>query len=267
MSVSKFIFRLLNMVDGVCLRQVMLSRLAIWLFLAPSLAWADAISEQLTLAGIKEFTAAYQAWDGAGFARASNLFDQACQRAPESGTNCYWKGVAKFHLLLQLLGEPQSSTNQTEAAIVINATIEALTRAVKLNDRDAESHALLGTVYGMSIAMSPARALWLGPRVSKHQKKALQHGPENPRVQYLIGMSHYHAGAFGGGKKAALECLLKAEKLFAAEAEKTAGPLEPRWGRSSSLAFIGKAYDALGKPADAEKYYRKALALNPQDRL
>jgi tetratricopeptide (TPR) repeat protein len=245
----------------------MLLRLAIWLLLATALAWADAKSEQLTLTGIREFTAAYQAWDKAGFAKSSALFEQACRQAPESGTSCYWKGVAEFHLLLQLLGSPQASTNRAEVTKAINTTIEALTRAVKLDDRDAESHALLGTVCGMSIAMSPARALWLGPRVSKHQKKALLHGPQNPRVQYLIGMSHYHAGAFGGGKKAALECLLTAEKLYAAEAEKTADPLEPRWGRSSCLAFIGKTCDALGKPADAEKYYRKALALNPQDQL
>ena len=61
--------------------------------------------------------------------------------------------------------------------------------------------------------------------------------------------------------------MLKAEKLYATEAEKAGGPLEPRWGRSSCLAFIGKTYDALGKPTEAEKYFRRALELNPQDRL
>ncbi len=245
----------------------MVAKLIIGLFLAASRAWADENSDPLTIAGIKEFTAAYQAWDAAGFGKAAKLFDQACQQAPESGTNCYWQGVAEFHRLLHLLGRTQTPTNRSEAAKTINTTIEALTRALKLNERDAESHALLGTVYGMSIGMSPTRALWLGPRVMKHQKKALQYGPANPRVQYLLGMSHYHAAAFGGGKKEALTCLLKAEKLYAEEARKTGGPLEPRWGRGSCLAFIGKTYDALGQPVEARKYFRRALELNPQDRL
>ena len=242
-------------------------RLAIWLFLTASRAWADENSDQLTIIGVKEFTAAYQEWDAAGFGKAAKLFDQACRQAPELGTNAYWQGVAEFHRLLYLLGTPEPQTNRSEAAKTLNTTIAALTRAVTLNERDAESHALLGTVCGMSIAMSPPRALWLGPRVSKHQRKALQYGPANPRVQYLLGMSHYHAGAFGGGKKEALACLLKAEKLYAEEARNPAGPLEPRWGRGSCLAFIGKTYDALGQPANAEKYFRRALELNPQDRL
>ena len=31
--------------------------------------------------------------------------------------------------------------------------------------------------------------------------------------------------------------------------------------------YIGKTYDALGKPSEAEEYFRKALKLNPQDKL
>jgi len=245
----------------------MLSKLAVCLLITASVARADANSDQTTVTGLKEFTAAYQAWDAAGFKAASKLFDQACRQAPQSGTNFYWLGVADFYRLLHLLGTDQTHTHRPEAAKTIKSTIGALTQAVKLNERDAESHALLGTVCGMSIAMSPPRALWLGPRVMKHQKQALQYGPANPRVQYLLGMSHYHASAFGGGKKEALTCLLKAEKLYATEAEKAGGPLEPRWGRSSCLAFIGKTYDALGKPTEAEKYFRRALELNPPDRL
>jgi len=47
--------------------------------------------------------------------------------------------------------------------------------------------------------------------------------------------------------------LAAAEELVAGEAGRPAGPLEPRWGRSSCLAFIGKTYGALGKPVAAER--------------
>jgi tetratricopeptide (TPR) repeat protein len=240
---------------------------AILLVFTVLLARADGLENRLTVAGIAEFTAAYQAWDGKRFGAAAELFRQATTNAPGSSTNFYWLGTAQFHRLLQVLGLPASRSNTLVAETALDSALAALNTAVKLNERDPESHALLGTLCGMSIAMSPPRALWLGPRVMKHQKKALQYGPANPRVQYLLGMSHYHAGAMGRGKKEALKCLLKAEQLYADEAEIAGGPLEPRWGRSSCLAFIGKTYDALGQSADAEKYFRKALKLNPQDRL
>ena len=60
---------------------------------------------------------------------------------------------------------------------------------------------------------------------------------------------------------------MAAERLFAAEAAKPGGLVEPRWGRSNCLVFIGKTYDALGKPAEVEQYFRQALELNPQDKL
>ena len=91
--------------------------------------------------------------------------------------------------------------------------------------------------------------------------------PDNPRVLYLDGMSRFYGPSLLGGKSQALELLLAAEKLFAAEAGKPADPVEPRWGRSTCLVYIGRTYEALGKPAEAEAYYRKALAVNPRDRL
>ncbi|MCG3149807.1 MAG: hypothetical protein PCFJNLEI_03272 [Verrucomicrobiae bacterium] len=242
----------------------MIWRLLILVLLLPPLAPAADPTLSLVATGIVEFTAAYQAWDADGFARAAETFGRAYAKQPDSGTNLYWKGVAEFHRLLHLLG---TATNQTAATKALNTAVATLTKAVKLDGRNAESHALLGTVYGMSIAESPVRAVWLGRRVMSEQALAVEFGPANPRVQYLLGMSHYHAPAMWGGKTEALACLLKAEKLFAAEAEQPAGPIEPRWGRSNCLAFIGKTYDALGKTDEAEQYFRKALAVNPHDKL
>jgi tetratricopeptide (TPR) repeat protein len=244
----------------------MFQRSIMGLCLAGSLACAGEKSAALLAAGIREFASASQAWDGAGFAKAADLFGQASAQEPESGLNCYWKGVAEFHQVLQLFGAT-NAPSRGELAKAIDAAIETLTRAVALNERDAESHALLANVYGLSIAARPVRAAWLGPRVLKHQKSALRCGPANPRVQYLIGTSQYHGPASLGGKREALQHFLQAEELFAEEAGRPAEPLEPRWGRSSCLAFIGKTYGALGKPVDAERYFLKALQVNPLDPL
>ena len=114
--------------------------------------------------------------------------------------------------MLQLLGLPESATNKIAAAAALDAAAEALTHAVKLDAHHAESHALLGTIYGMKISENMLRAVWLGPRVQSELKLALATGANNPRVQYLLGMSQFFTAcreaspargaddAAGGGK-------------------------------------------------------------------
>lgn len=226
-----------------------------------------AASNDLSAAGVAEFTAAYQAWNGARFAAAAELFRQASTNAPANVTNFYWLGAAQFHRMLQLQNAPAHRTNEADAKAALDASVDALTLAVKLDERHAESHALLGTLYGMKINGSLLRGARFGPRVAKHQELALKHGATNPRVQYLLGMCQFHTAKKPAGWQAALQTLLKAEKLFEAEAKTAAAPLDPRWGQSSCLTFIGRAYELLGQRKEAVDYFRKALAMHPADRL
>ena len=86
-------------------------------------AWADAVSDQLTAAGIVEFTAAYQAWDGTRFGAAAELFRQASTNAPANVTNFYWLGAAEFHRCLELRPDP---ANAPAAEAAMEAAVEAL---------------------------------------------------------------------------------------------------------------------------------------------
>ena len=228
---------------------------------------ARAATNDLTAAGVAEFTAAYQAWDETQFAAAAELFRRAATHAPTNVTNFYWLGAAQFHRMLQLQTASANRTNDVAAKAALDAAVEALTMAVKLDGGEAESHALLGTLYGMKINGSLLRATKYGPRVASHQAQALKHGAANPRVQYLLGMCQFHTAGKPAEWQAALDTLLKAEKLFEAAAVKTSAPLEPRWGHSSCLTFIGRVYQKQGKAKEAEGYFRKALAMHPLDRL
>ena len=245
----------------------MIRVLAIILLLAAPATRAGTEADRLTVAGMAEFTNAYQAWDGLRFAAAERLFQQGCTNAAATATNYYWLGTARFHRLLQLLGRPETRASRAEADAALEAAIAALTQAVKLDGCHAESHALLGTLYGLKISGNFLRAAWLGPRVQQEFKLALANGASNPRVQYLLGTSQFYTACRTASRREALTTLLAAEKLFAAEARTPAGPLEPRWGRDSCLTFIGSACEQLGRRADAENYFRQALALHPQDGL
>ena len=228
---------------------------------------ARAASNDLRAAGVREFTAAYQAWDGARFAAAAELFRRATTNAPANVTNFYWLGAAQFHRMLQLQTTSSNRTNQTAAKAALDAAVDALTLAVKNDERHAESHALLGTLYGMKINGNLLRGVRFGPRVARHQKLALEHGASDPRVQYLLGMCQFHTANKPAEWQAALQTLLKAEKLFEAEAKTTAAPLDPRWGQSSCLTFLGRTYELLGQRKEAADYFRKALAMHPADHL
>ena len=231
------------------------------------LARADDLANKLASAGVVEFTAAYQAWDGQRFAAAAELFRQATTNAPGCSTNFYWLGAAQFHRMLQLRGLPASSTNTLAATAAMDAALAALSSAVKLAAQHAESHALLGTLYGMKIDGNLVRGLRFGPKVQEHRKQALEWGAANPRVRYLLGTCQFHTAKKPAAQREALASFLAAEKLFTAEAQRAAGPLEPRWGRSTCLTFIGRTYELLGQRTEAADYFRKALALHPADHM
>ncbi len=235
--------------------------------MAVCLAQANENTDQLMAAGVKEFTSAYRDWDGERFGAAAELFRQACTNVPSSSTNFYWLGAAQFHRMLQLQNPPAPPASTLAADAARDAALAALQTAVTLDERQAESHALLGTLYGMKIKGNLLRAARFGPRVQKHRNRALALGAENPRVRYLLGTCQFHTAKKTADQREALASFLAADKLFAAEARRPAGPLEPRWGRSTCLTFAGRTYELLGQRAEAADYFRKALAEHPADLL
>jgi tetratricopeptide (TPR) repeat protein len=230
-------------------------------------ALASAATNDLSPPGVAEFNAAYRTWDAPRFAAAVELLQRATTTEAASATNCYWLGVAQFHRMLQLQNVPDQRTNEAAAKVALDAAVDALTLAVKIDERHAESHALLGTLYGMKINGNLLQGVRFGPRVARHQKLALEHGAANPRVQYLLGMCQFHTASKPAQWQAALQTLLKAEKLFAAEAQTAPAPLDPRWGYDSCLTFIGRTYELLGQRKEALEYFRKALTMHPADHL
>lgn len=250
----------------------MISKTLLRSFFIGFLSWIAIIAsaseaQNPLLPGVVAFTKAYNEWDGEGFAVAAGMFQKVSAQNPTLGRAFYWRGAAEFHRLLHLLGQSQTPAVKQAESQAMKRSIESLEQAVRLNENDAESHILLSTLYGMSIAESPVRAVWLGPSVMKHREKALKNDPHNPRAQYLTGMSYYYAPELLGGKAGGLAFLLKAERLFEAQAGKTHDPVDPLWGYGSCLTFIGKTSQALGRTQQAALYYRKALSVNPKDRL
>lgn len=224
-------------------------------------------SDPATRQGILEFEQAAEAWDGAAFAKASATLAGAASANTSAWLPHYWLAVARFHEVLHGEHTPGVSTAAADRKKAREACEKALEAALRLRPEDAELHAMLGTLHGMRIASDKMSALWLGPKAVQHRDTALEKGGENPRVQYLAGMSYLHGPSILGGTPAAVKALSKAAALFATEAGKAAEPGAPRWGRVNCLAFLGRAQRMSGDTLAAEKSLRAALALDPADRI
>lgn len=245
----------------------MIRAAVIALFASATIVMADSSADSLTRAGIVEFDAAYREWSGERFANAAGHFRKASNAAPRSAVHKYWLGTALFHRMLQLQSQSNAKQHARSADTAMEGAITALEAAVAIDPHHAESHALLGTLYGMKIKGGMLRAIRFGPRVQDHQKHALKNGANNPRVQYLLGTARFHTAKEAADYRVALKTLLDAEKLFVAEAKTPRSPLAPRWGLSSCRTFIGRTHLHLGDRQNAAAYFRKALADHPADHV
>jgi tetratricopeptide (TPR) repeat protein len=243
----------------------MFEKLVCAVFILTMCVRADEPTLNLIATGIEEFSAAYRAWDSDRFGKSAETFRRASVADPKSAVALYWRGTALFHQMLQLNNPPDGKPNAKAAAAASEGATQAFESALALDSDHAESHALLGTLYGMKIKGGIVAAIRYGPQVQDHQKQALKWGATNPRVRYLLGTGQLHTAKDAAGQREALNTLLAAEKLFSHESKRAPRPLAPRWGFSSCLAFIGKTYEAMGKREEALSYYRKALAMHPAD--
>ena len=243
----------------------MIGKLAIVTLVLSACLRADDLADRQIATGIGEFTRAFAEWDGPKFAKAAETFRNASVKSPTSAAAHYWQGTARFHRMLYLENPSSGGPDAKAAESERDAAIACFDAALKLDGDHAESHALIGTLYGMKIKGGLLGAIRYGPSVQEHQQKALQSGATNPRVKYLLGAGQYHTSKDQAGYQEALNSLLAAEKLFTHESKRAPKPLAPRWGFSSCLTFIGKTHEKLGKPDQALVYYRKAIAMHPAD--
>jgi tetratricopeptide (TPR) repeat protein len=216
--------------------------------------------------GVTAFNSAFDAWSYEGFVDAAGIFAAEAQANPTSSLAFYWQGVADFHAVLWC-GRQEGAVARNRAEMRLQLARKSFEAALLLKPNDAECHALLSALMGMQIAQHPSSAVWRGPSVLRHQRLALRNGPDNPRVHYLIGCGYYHAPSLLGDRQKALAHFIKAEPLFDEEAAKPPVPIQPLWGRSSCLTFMGKLYEEAGDQARAEQYFQKALKANPHDQL
>jgi tetratricopeptide (TPR) repeat protein len=192
-----------------------------------------------------------------GFRAAQALLERALTVAPNDPWLLHYLGFAVYLEATITMGRDRG-----EVGPLLERADEILEKSTRFA-AIAESHALRSWALGMMIGSSPIRGMTLGPKSGAQMERALEIGPNNPRVWLSRGIGAINTPAmFGGGLDKAEEYLKKSIELFANDKPL---PPAPSWGANEAHAWLGQVYAKQDKKEAARAEYQKALAIQPND--
>ena len=210
------------------------------------------------LQSIIQLQKALDEWNKKKMLQARATFEQLLAYSNDQWLVHYYIALSDLYLTQYHL----SSKEKDEVKKYIKDGIENLERSIKLKENFADSYALLANLYGMEISLSPTKGIILGPRINSVLATAEKLEPNNPRVHLVAGISAFHTPKlFGGGEDKAIQRLNKAAELF--ETYQPPSPLYPNWGHEEVYAWLGLIAMKQNDFELAEKYFNKALKINP----
>jgi tetratricopeptide (TPR) repeat protein len=179
--------------------------------------------------------------------------DHDLAATPDDAMLLHYRGYALYRIATLTTGR----AHEGEAKALFREADRALERSAARLPL-AETYALRAAVTGNLIGSNPFDVVRLGRRSRGLMDRALELGPENPRVWLLNGAAAMHTpGMFGGGLDRAEERVRRAIALF--ESDRPAPPA-PAWGRAEAFVWLGQILERKGKPEDARAEYARAIA-------
>lgn len=208
--------------------------------------WADSAR--------KAIDAAYLSGNTEGLIAARALVERALTRFPDDAWLHHYRGFALYREATLRRG-----TGEKELARYFSEAQDALEKAAA-RQPIPETYALLSSVIGQQIN-GPLEAMTLGSKSGELMERALQLGPDNPRVWLLKGIGALHTpAAFGGGSSRAEEALRRAIELFDRDAPRLPAPA---WGKGEAWLWLGQVLEAEKRWDEARQAYEKALSFEP----
>ena len=188
---------------------------------------------------------------------ARATFERTLADAGLAAWSHYYIALADYRIA-NLLGD-ESKEQTTEH---LKTAVDHLQKATEIDPQAAEAYALLSSVYGLQIGLSPMKSMFIGPKVGKAAQKAKQLAPDNPRVVLSAALNDFNTPEmFGGSKEKGLQGFQRAVELFAQQ--EPTDPIQPVWGHREAYAWLGIAYQDRGELESARAAFEKALEVDP----
>lgn len=133
-------------------------------------------------------------------------------------------------------------------------------RIIALDEKNAVANAMLSGIYGLKIAYSPMKSMFLGPKSNSHSSKSMEFDKEDPVVLLMYGINKYNTPkTWGGDVDAAIEALNKVTKIYE-EKEQIKG----NWKYLHALAWLGISHEEKKEFNQAKKVYQKSVKTEPE---
>ena len=228
--------------------------------LSPAAARLSPPADSLIAAGRADLRAGMNQGDLDLMVAARAAFERASADATHAAWARYYAALADFRIANHLLTREEGSKDRASAHL--ESAVESLKEVVRLDAESAEAWALLNSVYGRQISLSPMKGMLLGRRSKRALQMAGRLAPDNPRVVLAAAVSDFSTpGMWGGDKERAMEGFRRAAELFAVE--EPADPLQPVWGHDEVYAWIGLAHLDRDEREQARAAFEKALEIEP----
>ncbi len=180
---------------------------------------------------------------------ASNAMNLTQLQQLSGSTQDYDKAYANYRLAISanVMGQ---KTLASSALTTAQTTLEAL----ETSQANAESLALLSSVYGMQIALDNSKGATLGMKSAKAITSAEQLEPQNPRVALVKAIAAYNTPAMFGGS------MQNAKTLATTAIERFAQPCDNIcWGEAEAYTWRGLAKQELGDSQGAIEDWQQAI--------
>ena len=228
------------------------------LFALVSLAGAQTEIEEVIMEGRKQIEEGWSSFDKQTMVDARSKFERAMNAEPENKYAVYYLAYAEYRLLTQSFSKKDDAMFDR----MIDGAVEHCEKAIELGNGWCEPKAVLSALYGYKIAKNWMSAITLGPKSNSLVEEAMEKEPDNPRVLLIRGTSYFNKpGMFGGSVDKAQEDFARSVRSF--EVQKDSSLLEPSWGYTDALTWLGKAYEAKEMNDKALETYKKVLTVNP----
>lgn len=184
--------------------------------------------------------------DAATLNAARNAFGQ-CTRQEPNNAQCFFELARAESYLVRV--EDIAKHSDASHKMLDNAVADAQ-KAIALNDRSADAHALLADLYGAKIS-GMLSGMKFGPKAGAEAQRALQLDPNNAFVYAVLGRKYFYSpSAFGGDISKAIESF------------KHAVALDPH--SDEDYVWLARAYRKKGDAAQEKEAIAQALRLSPR---